>query len=204
MMHYAASVRLFGSLDGFNTELPKWLHIDYAKKAYRASNKQNYVLQMTTWLRCQDSMFLMDSYLSWSCLMPSKCPIPCLQSPSSFIELDDRSSDEENSSEQVDETVRCPKEAPDASIFNQGLNGFTMLSRDRRYHLARSCPLPGIPITLVQEKHHAPLLCQALEQYLQVLHPHLRARQIWLVNQLDVYKYISILTPPCKHISATK
>jgi len=51
MMHYAASVRLFGSLDGFNTELPERLHIDYAKKAYRASNKRNYVTQMTTWLR---------------------------------------------------------------------------------------------------------------------------------------------------------
>jgi len=50
MMHYAASVCLFGSLDGFNTELPEQLHINYAKKAYRASNKWNYVTQMTTWL----------------------------------------------------------------------------------------------------------------------------------------------------------
>ncbi|KIK74815.1 hypothetical protein PAXRUDRAFT_37023 [Paxillus rubicundulus Ve08.2h10] len=50
MVHYTASIRLFGSADGFNTELPERLHIDLAKHAYRASNKRDYVIQMTKWL----------------------------------------------------------------------------------------------------------------------------------------------------------
>lgn len=65
MVHYTASIQLFGSMDGFNTELPKWLHIDLAKCAYRASNKRDYVIQMTKWLRCQDSIYLQDLYLTW-------------------------------------------------------------------------------------------------------------------------------------------
>ena len=34
----------------FNTESPEWLHIDYAKEAYQARNKKEYVHQMTVWL----------------------------------------------------------------------------------------------------------------------------------------------------------
>jgi len=34
MLHYTTSIHLFGSADGFNTELPERLHIDFAKKAY--------------------------------------------------------------------------------------------------------------------------------------------------------------------------
>jgi hypothetical protein len=41
------------------------LHIDLAKCAYRASNKWDYVIQMTKWLRRQDSIYLQDLYLVW-------------------------------------------------------------------------------------------------------------------------------------------
>jgi len=203
-MHYAASVHLFSSLDRFNTKLPERLHIDYAKKAYRASNKWNYVTQMTTWLRQQDSMFLMELYLSWSRSLPSECPIPPSQSPPLFTELGDRGSDQEDSSEQVDEMVRRPNEALDTSLFTQRLDNFVMLSRTCGYHLPRSCPLSGVHISLMQENHHAPLLSQALEQYIRGLHPQLCTTQIWPVKQRNVYKSISLLTPPHKHISATK
>ncbi|EMD34441.1 hypothetical protein CERSUDRAFT_75980 [Gelatoporia subvermispora B] len=44
------------SADGFNTESPERLHIDYAKDAYRASNRHNYVIQMVTWLHRQETI----------------------------------------------------------------------------------------------------------------------------------------------------
>ncbi|EPQ58801.1 hypothetical protein GLOTRDRAFT_125129 [Gloeophyllum trabeum ATCC 11539] len=50
MQHYIDSIRSRGSPNGFNTELPERLHINYAKDAYRASNKCDYVQQMTKWL----------------------------------------------------------------------------------------------------------------------------------------------------------
>ncbi|KAG2029464.1 hypothetical protein BDR03DRAFT_936835 [Suillus americanus] len=39
LTHYVSSIMLFGAADGFNTELPKHLHIDFAKDSYHASNK---------------------------------------------------------------------------------------------------------------------------------------------------------------------
>lgn len=65
MEHYVELIELFGSADGFNTESPERLHIDYAKDAYRASNKKDYVHQMTTWLRRQESIARFSVYLEW-------------------------------------------------------------------------------------------------------------------------------------------
>ncbi len=56
MEHYVHLIGLFGSADSFNTESPERLHIDYAKDAYRASNKRDYIAQMTTWLRRQEAV----------------------------------------------------------------------------------------------------------------------------------------------------
>ena len=47
MNHYLAAIQSCGSLDRFNTESPEQLHINYAKEAYRASNKKDYIHQMT-------------------------------------------------------------------------------------------------------------------------------------------------------------
>ncbi|KAG2031757.1 hypothetical protein BDR03DRAFT_1015790 [Suillus americanus] len=39
LTHYVQSIMLLGTADGFNTELPERLHINFAKEAYRATNK---------------------------------------------------------------------------------------------------------------------------------------------------------------------
>jgi len=56
MVHYIEAIRSRGCPDGFNTESPERLHIDYAKDAYRASNKKEYVHQMTVWLGRQEAV----------------------------------------------------------------------------------------------------------------------------------------------------
>jgi hypothetical protein len=63
--HYVDLIILFGSADGFNTESPERLHIDYAKNAYRASNKRDYIIQMTRWLRRQEAVDRFTLYLEW-------------------------------------------------------------------------------------------------------------------------------------------
>lgn len=65
MIHYVEPIRRFGSADGFNTESPERLHIDYAKNAYRASNKKDYMIQMTKWLSRQESIERFTAYLEW-------------------------------------------------------------------------------------------------------------------------------------------
>ncbi|KAJ7106620.1 hypothetical protein C8R44DRAFT_834329 [Mycena epipterygia] len=64
--HYESLIRLFGSADGFNTESPERLHIDYAKNAYRASNRKDYINQMTKWLTRQEAVARFSHYLEWA------------------------------------------------------------------------------------------------------------------------------------------
>ncbi|KAF7790601.1 hypothetical protein EIP86_001557 [Pleurotus ostreatoroseus] len=63
--HYVSLIKKFGSADGFNTEWSERLHIDYAKDAYRASNKRDYVSQMTQWLARQEAVDRFAVYLEW-------------------------------------------------------------------------------------------------------------------------------------------
>ncbi|KAI0685410.1 hypothetical protein BC835DRAFT_1408839 [Cytidiella melzeri] len=65
LQHYARTIRMLGSADGYSTEAPERLHIDYAKDTYRASNKRDYVIQMVNWLRRQEAVDFFDSYLEW-------------------------------------------------------------------------------------------------------------------------------------------
>ncbi|KAJ7666586.1 hypothetical protein DFH06DRAFT_1126680 [Mycena polygramma] len=83
--HYEPLIRLFGTADGFNTESPERLHIDYAKNAYRASNRKDYIVQMTLWLERQEAVARFSAYLDWahpptsiseSTTAPSSSPSP--------------------------------------------------------------------------------------------------------------------------------
>jgi hypothetical protein len=65
MQHYTQMIRELGTADGYNTECPERLHIDYAKSAYRASNKKNYLTQMTTYHQRQDAIDKISKYLFW-------------------------------------------------------------------------------------------------------------------------------------------
>ncbi|THG94835.1 hypothetical protein EW026_g6712 [Hermanssonia centrifuga] len=51
--------------DGYSTESPERLHIDFAKLGYRASNKKQYVGQMTTWLERREAITRFEAYLDW-------------------------------------------------------------------------------------------------------------------------------------------
>ena len=47
MLHYVEAIRSHGTADGYNTEVSEKLHIDNAKEGYCASNKKDYIKQMT-------------------------------------------------------------------------------------------------------------------------------------------------------------
>lgn len=65
MQHYVQMIKMLGSADGYSTESPERLHIDYAKDAYRASNKRDYVIQMLIWLQRQEAVDRFAAYLEW-------------------------------------------------------------------------------------------------------------------------------------------
>jgi hypothetical protein len=63
--HYVDSIRRFGTTDNYNTEASERLHINYAKDAYRATNKKEFLEQMTSWLERREKMAAFDLVLQW-------------------------------------------------------------------------------------------------------------------------------------------
>ena len=54
--HYVNTIWSHGTTDGYNTKTSERLHIDLAKAGYHASNKRNFMIQMTTWLSRQEAV----------------------------------------------------------------------------------------------------------------------------------------------------
>lgn len=50
MIHYSEAILELGTADGYNTETPERLHIEFAKSAYKATNRIHFFQQMTTYL----------------------------------------------------------------------------------------------------------------------------------------------------------
>jgi hypothetical protein len=63
LVHYAESIRLFGTTDNYNTEGFERLHIDMAKEGWRASNKREERPQMVRWLSRREKVAAFDRYL---------------------------------------------------------------------------------------------------------------------------------------------
>ncbi|KAF8507438.1 hypothetical protein JB92DRAFT_698729 [Gautieria morchelliformis] len=86
--HYIESIISLGTADGFNTELPERLHIDFSKAGYRASSRKNFIIQMTRWLTRQEKIHSFGSFLS--SLYPCEADV-----------------DEEDCEENLGRLVRC-------------------------------------------------------------------------------------------------
>jgi hypothetical protein len=75
----------FGTTDGYNTETNKRLHIDYAKDAFEATNKHDFIEQMNTWLTRGEKLLRLHQCIAWRATqaltpLPAWSPAP---SPSS-------------------------------------------------------------------------------------------------------------------------
>ncbi|KDQ09483.1 hypothetical protein BOTBODRAFT_642713 [Botryobasidium botryosum FD-172 SS1] len=63
--HYFTSIMLFGTTDNYDTEYSERLHIDFAKDAYRASNRRDEYPQMTTWLIRKEKVQSFAKFIKW-------------------------------------------------------------------------------------------------------------------------------------------
>ncbi|CCO35137.1 hypothetical protein BN14_09252 [Rhizoctonia solani AG-1 IB] len=66
MIHYSESIRQLGAADGYNTETPERLHIEFAKRAYLATNRRHFFGQMTAYLERRERVAKFDAYLCWA------------------------------------------------------------------------------------------------------------------------------------------
>ncbi|KAG1732870.1 uncharacterized protein EDB91DRAFT_1238678 [Suillus paluster] len=180
LSHYVQSITLFGAADGFNTELPERLHIDFAKDSYRASNKQDYEEQMALWLQCQEAVFLHSAYLDWLSQQPrSKSPAGltgCHSNPYNF----DADSDTDSESE----TPNLPATEP----------------LQATHVLAKAPAHPHQSVGTIITAHGATEFLPALRSFLL---KNLPCNTIvpGLQDRFDLYRQVVIVTPPDLRVS---
>ncbi|KDQ52229.1 hypothetical protein JAAARDRAFT_198407 [Jaapia argillacea MUCL 33604] len=177
MQHYIDAIKSRGSADGYNTELPEQLHIDFAKEAYRASNKRHYVPQMTQWLHRQESVHHFSAFLQWR----GVC-------------------------REVKKKTKVDNRVDDSEVvsWESGLEGVTHQQapnhwlRKRVLTLAKSPPHPNTHIEKLTIDYGADQFLSALTQYLHdsrsssSTDPFIQPSE---VDQFDVYDQIHIKLP---------
>ena len=63
--HYRRSIELFGTTDNYDTQHSERLHIDFAKEAYRATNRKDELSQMTIWMERKEKIERHEAYINW-------------------------------------------------------------------------------------------------------------------------------------------
>ncbi|KAG2113451.1 uncharacterized protein F5147DRAFT_744159 [Suillus discolor] len=173
MQHYVELIRRFGSADGFNTESPERLHIDYAKEAYRAGNKKDYIAQMTVWLWRQEAVDRFSTYLDWYKARTLKSlesgPKDCAECG---LELETEG-DEQDGEVVIENSPLFDVDRDVASETDANLSerNTTSFSRTSMIHIPTTHPphLRRIPASKIISDQHASLFLQALTTYIRTL-----------------------------------
>ncbi|KAG9077624.1 hypothetical protein FRC06_008799, partial [Ceratobasidium sp. 370] len=64
LVHYSHAIRELGTPDGYNTEAPEHLHIEYAKEPWRTSNKVRPLKQMITHIQRLEAVRIHRTYMN--------------------------------------------------------------------------------------------------------------------------------------------
>lgn len=172
LTHYVQSIMLFGAADGFNTELPERLHIDFAKDAYHASNKRDYEEQMALWLQRQEAVFLRGAYLDWISQQPHSLLTGCTEQHSF-----DSDSDSDMDLEEVDAA---------SSNTTTICTGHT---------LAKAPAHPHQTVEKIVKAHGATDFLPALSSFLRKNLPQINILP-GIHDRFDVYRQVVIEAPP--------
>jgi hypothetical protein len=175
LQHYVDAIRALGSLDGYNTEAPERLHIDFAKKAYRSSNKRDYTIQMTVWLQRQEAFALRHSYLDW---LSNALASPTYE--------DDNSDDEEDvpSARLDDLTVQLPPTTLPATA----------------YTIPKAASFPDVTILQLETIHGAVDFIPAFSRFLSKFFPTCSITPS-RYDRFPVYKQLSFRMAANRYIS---
>jgi len=72
--HYPNNICWLGAPYNYSTEISEQYHIDVVKKAYKATNRKDYVKQMIKWFTHQEQIHLFAQFLHWVTKQWSEAP----------------------------------------------------------------------------------------------------------------------------------
>ena len=172
MMHYAEAIRSHGTADGYNTEASERLHIDYAKEGYCASNKKDYIKQMTVWLGRQEAVSRFQAYLVYAAKQGNTNSRDSQQ-----LELD---SDEELDDDEMND--------PTVSISRTTISTHSVSVKPA---------FPHISLSTITTDFKAAGFLQALKTYIRRAYPPPALPLLpTTADHFDVFKRVNISQPP--------
>lgn len=196
LIHYVDAIIQVGCLDGVNTENSERLHIDLAKKAYRASSRREYYSQMTTWLQRQEAIERRESYLAWRAgILKQDLEAEKLGSDA---ELGDEEDNDEDGGESPNREPAGPTRADEVKVLRDLLHS----NVTRAYSLPLTPSARRVSLDLLATSYGAVDVLAEINAYLDNNHPASPRATAYTV--LDVYHSISILLPSNIHIANQK
>ncbi|KAJ3551364.1 hypothetical protein NM688_g4745 [Phlebia brevispora] len=187
LVHYYEAILQKGSLDGYNTELPERLHIEFAKDAYRAGNRRDYIAHMTTWLQRQEAVDERTVFLQWLASVEAK-------------EAAARERDEDGDSdlEDLDGDLDLEDDADveDEDVHLAQFDGGTRCA----YKLAKRCPFPRVLLIQLTTQYFASEFASALQEFITSQFPNSPLR-VDGVRSFRVYKQLKICRPSNPYVS---
>ncbi|KAI1784413.1 hypothetical protein LXA43DRAFT_1101448 [Ganoderma leucocontextum] len=206
LLHYLEAIHSLGCLDGLNTETSERLHIDYAKKAYRASSRNEYTTQMTTWLQRQEALVRRDSYLSW--VLGDGDGVDGSADEDAASDEDEDEDEDETDNENLGDALPAGSAPPRSDQGDAREANYKTLKSllDSNVRLAYQLPLTPsarrVSLVDLETRYGAAGFLDDLTNY---LHAHLpTATRPNEFNTYDVFNYINILQPALRHFDNSK
>ena len=159
MHHYLHMIKLHGTTDNFNTELPEQLHIDIAKDTFDHSNKKDYIAQMRRWLQRHEAVCKFTAYLQWAV----KDYVP--------------GGKKKRKAQEFDADPDINEQAPDDDIDDSpaAINSLPTSTTLLQHHVAKNPPFT-MPLNTINSKFGVCRFAKTLEKFLREsdsLHPSL-------------------------------
>ncbi|KAI0290011.1 hypothetical protein BC826DRAFT_970620 [Russula brevipes] len=165
--HYVDSILSRGSLDAYNTKASERLHIDYAKDAYRSSNRRDYTIQMTRWLQWREAMYMHAGFIHW-----------CERNASVHVDQDPGKAS--------DSDTECDKGCePSTASISPDRNG---------YYIAKKPPFPGLHPAEIEQVYNIAGFLTALTSFIRTRSNGPWAFPA-AHNRFDCFKLVNILLP---------
>ncbi|KAG8919803.1 hypothetical protein FRC02_001369 [Tulasnella sp. 418] len=146
LLHYVGAIKLFGTMDNYNSETTERLHINFVKEAYCASNCRDHIPQMVIWMERQEKIESFAQLVKWR--------------EEELKEESERASQEPESDNNRRRKMPTPVQVSD------GIS--------RRIQLAKLPSDPFVPVIKLIQDYGATHFTCSLEAYLRQQHNSLR------------------------------
>ncbi|KAJ7051459.1 hypothetical protein C8F01DRAFT_999273 [Mycena amicta] len=189
--HYMRSIIARGVTGGYSTELSERLHIDFAKFAYKASNRNNYIPQMTKWLGRQEKVRKFAAYLEWA--------LPAYQAEFVDLETEDVPVDDGapaplTSSESTAAPMAAPSGPTLTALEDEVISSLAP-------SVAKVAPFPALSAASIAEEFNAPQFLFRVTDFLhsQAITPH---HELTPTSTFSVYKQLSVALPLVQEVTS--